>query len=249
MGATGRFTPAHPGTLTVATAFFPAPGFWEGAPAAPSGGFEWDLALALAHRFGLTKVSVVTVSFGDLISGHLNGADLALSELTPTTARSKVLDFSTPYLVSPPGVIVKPGTSTPDLATLRQLPWVALNGSTLTTILDNQVRPDHPALVVASRPEALQAIDTGRAQAMLLDLPVGLALERAMPRQFDLSAQLSGSEGLAAALPKGSANFNAVDSAIRAFLADGTVDKLSVQWFGAKLSTGDESLPLIRTEG
>jgi ABC-type amino acid transport substrate-binding protein len=233
----------------VATAFFPAPGFWEGQPGAPTGGFEWDLALALAHRFGLAKVSIVTASFGDLISGHLHGADLALSELTPTTGRSKVLDFSTPYLVAPPGVIVRPGTSTPDLAALQRLRWVTLKGSTLTTIVDNEVRPEHRALEVPARPGALQAIDTGRAQAMLLDLPVGLALERAMPRQFEVSAQLAGSEGLAAALPKGSTNFNAVDSAIRGFLADGTVDRLSKRWIGAKLSAGDESLPLIRTQG
>jgi polar amino acid transport system substrate-binding protein len=233
----------------VATAFFPAPGFWEGVPAAPSGGFEWDLALALAHRFGLAKVSIVTVSFGDLISGHLHGADIALSELTPTAQRSKVLDFSTPYLVSPPGVVVTPGTSTPDLATLRQLRWVALKGSTLTTIVDNQVRPDQPALVVASRPNALEAIDTGKAQAMLLDLPVGLALQRAMPHAYEVSAQLQGSEGLAAALPRGSTNSDPVDSAILAFLADGTIANLSTKWFGANLGVGDESLPLIRTEG
>jgi polar amino acid transport system substrate-binding protein len=248
-GATGQFTPAHPGTLTVATAFFPAPGFWEGQPGAPTGGFEWNLARALARRFGLANVSVVTVPFGDLIAGHLHGADLALSELTPTAERSKVLDFSTPYLVAPPGVVVRPGTSTPDLAALRPLRWVTLKGSTLTSIVDNQVRPEHRALEVAGRPEALEAIDSGRAQAMLLDLPVGLALERAMPHRYEVSAQLAGSEGLAAAFPKGSANFNAVDSAVRAFSADGTIAKLSTKWLGANLSAGDQSLPLIRTNG
>src|SRR3954454_15953976 len=92
-GATGKFTPAHADTLTVATAFFPAPGFWEGRPEAPTGGFEWELAEALAHRFGLRRVAVVPVAFADLVSGHLNGADLALSELTPTAEREKDLEF------------------------------------------------------------------------------------------------------------------------------------------------------------
>jgi polar amino acid transport system substrate-binding protein len=232
----------------VATAFFPAPGFWEGGTGAPSGGFEWNLALALAHRFGLAKVSVVAPSFGALISGDLHGADLALSELTPTAARTKVLDFSTPYLAAPPVVIVRPGTRTPDLAALRQLRWVALKGSTLTGIVNNQVRPVHRVLEVAARSEALQAIATGESQAMLLDLPVGLALERAMPGQFEVSGQLEGTEGLAAALPKGSTNFDAVDSAIRAFLADGTIDGLSKKWFGVELGAGDERIPLIRTQ-
>jgi ABC-type amino acid transport substrate-binding protein len=74
-------------------------------------------------------------------------------------------------------------------------------------------------------------------------------LARATPDRYHVGAQLSGSEGLAAALPRGSANLEAVDTAIRAFLADGTIDKLSVRWLGAHLSAGDESLPLIRTEG
>src|SRR4051812_15005055 len=77
-GATGTFKPAKADTLTVATAFFPAPGFWEGRPEAPSGGFEWDLAHALADRFGLRSVAVVAVDFEDLVGGHLSGADLAL---------------------------------------------------------------------------------------------------------------------------------------------------------------------------
>jgi ABC-type amino acid transport substrate-binding protein len=248
-GATSSFTPSHSGTLKVATAFFPAPGFWEGQPSAPSGGFEWELARALAGRFGLRAVSVVQVPFGDLVAGHLHGADIALSELTPTSERRKVLDFTTSYLFAPPGVVVRPGTSTPDLEALRALRWVALKGSTLTNVVNNEVRPHRPALVVSARPEALDAISSGRADAMLLDLPVALALARAMPDRFKASAQLQGSEGLAVALPQRSSNLEAVDTAIRAFLADGTIDKLSLRWLGAPLSTGDQQLPLIRTEG
>jgi polar amino acid transport system substrate-binding protein len=247
-GATGRFTPAHPGVLTVATAFFPAPGFWEGRPAAPTGGLEWDLARALAGRFGLGSVSVVPVAFGDLVAGHLSGADLALSQLTPTDERRKHLAFSTPYLVAPPGVVVRPGTDTPDLAALQKLKWVAVTGSTLTTVVRERIRPENGVLAVESRRDALAAIDARVADAMLLDLPVGLALARALPRLYDVPAQLSGPEGLAAALPAGSSNFDAVDTAMRAFGADGTIDRLSKRWLGAEIAGGDEGLPLIRTE-
>jgi polar amino acid transport system substrate-binding protein len=248
-GSTGSFTPVKAGTLTVATAFFPAPGFWEGDPSAPSGGFEWDLARALADRFDLDAVAVVPVGFGDLVGGDLGGADLALSELTPTSEREKVLDFSTPYLVAPPGVVVRPGTTVDDLAALRKLRWVAVTGSTLTGIVKDDVRPEHGLLEVNGRPQALDAIDTGRADVMLLDLPVGLALAKAMPDRYKVVAQLSGTEGLAAALPAGSKNLEAVDSAIHAFRSDGTIDRLSERWLGAKLGTSDDDLPLIRTEG
>jgi polar amino acid transport system substrate-binding protein len=247
-GATGKFTPAHAHTLTVATAFLPAPGFWEGTAPNPTGGFERDLAHALAKRFGLASVSVTQVSFGDLVSGHLGGADLALSELTPTAQRNKVLDFSTPYLVSPPGVLTHPGTDPQDVASLRQLSWVAVEGSTLTRVISEVIRPERDPLIVPGRAEALQALDAGKAEAMLLDLPVALALEKQSPHQYSVPAQLSGPEGLAAALPSGSNNLEAVDTAIHAFLADGTIDKLSERWLGAKLANGADNVPLIRTE-
>lgn len=247
-GSLGKFTPAHNGTLTVATAFFPAPGFWEGVPSAPTGGLEWELAGELAERLGLASVGVVPVAFGELVTGHLSGADLALSELTPTAEREKVLDFSTPYLVAPPGVVVRPGTGVRDLAALRQLRWVVVTGSTLTDIVNDDVRPERSALEVAGRPDALDAIDSGRAEVMLLDLPVALALAKAQPERYHVTAQLAGTEGLAAALPDRSKNLEAVDTAIRSLVADGTIDRLSRRWLGAELSTGDESLPLIRTQ-
>jgi len=232
----------------VATAFFPSPGFWEGVPEAPTGGLEWELAELLARRFGLASVTVVPVTFGDLVTGHLGGADLALSQLTPTAKRNEALDFSTPSLVAPPGVLVRPGTSVRDLAGLRQLRWVTVGGSTLTDIVNDQVRPEQRALDVASRPDALDAIDSGRAEVMLLDLPVALALAKSEPDRYAVAAQLAGDEGLAVALPDGSANRAAVDTAIRSFMADGTIDRLSRRWLGAELSTGDDNLPLIRTQ-
>src|SRR3954468_11029331 len=85
-GAAGStFEPVKSGVLTVATAFLPAPGFWEGTP--PTDGFEAGLADALAERLGLDRVEVVQVSFTDIVEGRLGGADIALSQITPTHER------------------------------------------------------------------------------------------------------------------------------------------------------------------
>src|SRR3954451_11031984 len=82
-GAAGSsFEPVKPGVLTVATAFLPAPGFWEGRP--PIDGFEARLADAIAHELGLKRVQVVQVPFARIVAGDLGGADVALSQLTPT---------------------------------------------------------------------------------------------------------------------------------------------------------------------
>jgi polar amino acid transport system substrate-binding protein len=245
-GSTGSFTPSHEGTLVVASAFLPSAGFWEGPGAAPTGGFEHDLAAALADRFGLDSVEVVRVGFADLVDGELRGADIAISQLTPTGERDEVLDFSTPYLSAPPGVLVRAGVSARDLFELRELSWVALRGSTLTTVVRGRVRPHEDPRVVDSRSQAFDALRHRRADAMLLDLPVALAQANAAPDEFEVIAQLPEPEGLAIALPDGSPNRTAVDTAVRAFIADGTIDDLSERWLGAPLSVGADDVPLIR---
>ena len=242
----GSFEPRRPGTLVIATAFLPSAGFWEGSADAPEGGFEWALGEALADRFGLEDVEVVPVAFPALVGGDLGGADLALSQLTPTAGREEVLDFSTPYLSAPPAVVVAPGAEARDAFDLRALRWVTVEGSTLTEVVDDQIRPRDRPERVDGRAAALERIDTGAAEAMLLDLPVALALEQAQPDDYSVIAQLGEDEGLAAALPPGSDNTVAVDSAIRAFLADGTIDDLSREWLGAELADGAADLPLIR---
>src|SRR5438046_2215699 len=74
-GASGaKFEPKTAGVLTVATAFLPAPGFWEGDP--PVSGFEAGLAAALAKHLGLDRVEVVQVPFGEISRGKLDGADI-----------------------------------------------------------------------------------------------------------------------------------------------------------------------------
>ena len=243
-GAAGRaFTPARPGVLTVATAFLPAPGFWGRPPARV--GFEAALAATLARRLGLRGVAVVQVPFSALVAGHLHGADLALSQLSPTRARERSLDFTTPYLTAPAGVLVRRGVHGADLEALRGLGWVIARASTLTRTVRREVRPRAAPIVVEDRTQALAVLRSGRADALLLDLPVALGLAHDDPRRLAVLAQLPGGEGLAAALPDGSPNREIVDSAIRRLAADGTLGRLATQWLGE----AEEDVPLIRTEG
>jgi polar amino acid transport system substrate-binding protein len=242
-GAAGsKFKPATPGRLTVATAFLPAPGFWEGNP--PRSGFEATLAIALAHKLGLDGVKVVQVPFASIIRGKLDGADMALSQLTPTTKREQFVDFTTPYLTSPPGVLARRGVEGADVHALKSLQWVVSRTSTLTPILMSKIRPDGSQIVTEDRTQALRVLRAGRADALLLDLPVALGLARAEPNRFHVLGQLSGGEGLAAALPKGSSNGEIVDSEIRALTANGTIGKLAKRWLGTSVG----SVPLILSQ-
>ena len=239
--AGSKFQPATPGVLKVATAFLPAPGFWQDRGG--TAGFEAALARELARHLGLRRVEVVQVPFGAITHGRLQGADIALSQLTPTKERERSVDFSTAYLDAPPGVLATAGVDASDVKGLRELRWVVSSLSTLTPIVMDRIRPVRPPVVVADRTQALRVLRSGRADALLLDLPVALGLARSDAR-FHVLGQLDGEETLAAALPDGSPNVEVVDSAIRALQADGTIADLSSRWLGQN----ENDVPLILTE-
>jgi len=239
------FEPAHDGVLTVATAFVPSPGFWDGDGDPPPDGFEAGLAQALAGRLGLDGVDVVLVPFADIAGGDLGGADLALTQMTPTDERERDLDFTSNYLTTPPGALVTAGVEAVDAQDLQDLRWVVVRLSTLTPVVRDRVRPDADPVEVEDRTEAVQMVADGDADVLLLDLAVAQGIAHADPGTFDVAGQLSGVEGLAAALPDGADGLEVVDSALRALQADGTVDDLADRWLGG---SGDD-VPLIRVSG
>src|SRR5581483_7255615 len=73
INAAGNFKPRHPGALTVATGEIPLAGMWTGTAKHPTGGFEYELAKALAKRFGLERVDVVVIPFNRLVRGDMGG--------------------------------------------------------------------------------------------------------------------------------------------------------------------------------
>jgi polar amino acid transport system substrate-binding protein len=248
-GAAGTFTPRTKDTLTVATAQIPDPGFWYGTFAHPSGGFEYALAQALVKHFELKRIKVVEVPFHELVRGNLGGADLALSDITITEAREQHLDFSTAYLKAPPAIVVRPGTEVADVNAARDLHWAVQNDTTLKEALEKQIEPTTKTLVFEHQGEKLAALEDGRVEAVLLDLPVALALARESPRKYAVAAQLPSEAVLGAALPAGSDNVEAVDSALRALKAEGEIDRLGHRWLHAELEEGGaEDVPVLRTE-
>ena len=242
-GAAGSgFEPSEPGVLKVATAFLPAPGFWRGEP--PTDGFEAGLAAELAKRLGLDRVEVVQVPFATIVGGDLRGADLALSQLTPTGEREQSLDFTGAYLTAPPGILARRDVDAADVKGLRGLRWVVSRVSTLTPIVMSRIRPTGTVIRVEDRSAALEVLHADRADVLMLDLPVALGLAHEQPGVFHVLGQLTGENDLAAALPDGSSNREIVDSTIRSLQADGTIDDLSSRWLG----TSQDDVPLILTE-
>ncbi len=245
--AAGTFTPRTRGVLTVVTTDIPSPGFWEGTAAHVTGGFEFELAKMMAKRFGLKSVRVETESFSRIVKGRLDGADLALDLITPTAERARSLTFSAPYLDAPPTMVVRSDTSVPDLTSAQALRWGAVRGSTFVGIIDNLIDPADPVHIYDDTAVMLQALKDRQIDAVLLDMPFAVVIADRSRGRLQVASQLPGSETIAAALPKSSGNWQAVDSAVRAFTADGTIDRLLRVWVGADAANAESSIPLLHT--
>jgi polar amino acid transport system substrate-binding protein len=248
--ASGDFHPAQAGVLTVATAEIPLPGMWNGTAAHPTGGFEYELAKALADQLGLARVKVVIVAFTRMVGGDLGGADLALSDVTATDQRRQVLEFTGPYLAATPAVLVRTGQSVPDLETAQGLSWAVGRSTTLHDFLTQTIRPTGRPVLSSSQAQTVAAVEDHRVDAGLLDLPVAAAIARDSADRLSVAGQFDSNDDLSAALPSGSANLDAASSAIRALIADGTISSLAKRWLGLTVSgTSAQQVPLIRTQG
>lgn len=244
--AAGTFTPSEPGVLVVATNL-PAPGFWEGPPDAPTGGFEHGIAIAIMEEFGLTELRVVNVPFDRLVAGDLAGADLALAQITPTDERDGVLDFTTAYLDAHPAVLAPDGTEVADLAAARELRWAVQIGSTHTDLLEERIRPE-AVQRLDDIDAVVDAVASGTADVALLDLPTALVEERLTDGALRAVAQFATDDVLAIAVPEGSDDLEALDSAVRRFLDDGTIERLGRAWLGDDVADGTVDVPLIRAK-
>jgi polar amino acid transport system substrate-binding protein len=227
--ATDDFSPVHPGRLTVVTNL-PAPGFWRGdTPATVDGGFEYGIGRELARRFGL-RLRVRQVPFTDLVAGRVRGYDLGLSQVSVTTDRAAVVDFSIPYFRSDAGILTRRATAIPDLESARTKTWVVQRGSVEADFVRDVVIPDRPVTYVDDIDAVVDTVRRGAAEAGLLDTVSALAAADRSAGRLHVPAQFALNQQLGAVLPKGSDNRIAVDQALRRLKANGTLDDLERRW-------------------
>lgn len=241
--ARGAFEPRAEGVLVVATDL-PSPGFWEGESVdALDGGLELGIAEALAEQFDL-DLRIVEVGFSQIVAGRLGEADLALAQVSITDERAADVEFSIPYFESSPAVLARVGETLRDLATARALRWVVLPDTTQAAYLAEVVRPEDEPLVVADMGEAALAVQGDEADAALLDLASALILAEDVGG-LEAIARFDRSERYGVVLPDGPDNVDAVDTALRRLVADGSIEALADRWLAPRFAAPPRSLQVI----
>jgi len=242
-GAAG-FKPVANDTLTVVTSL-PGPGFWEGSDTDPTkltSGYEYDIAKCMERDFGLHKLVVRNVSFDAIVAGTVTNYDLALSQISITAARAKVVSFSQSYFQSNQGILMRAGSTVSTLAQAKALKWGVQTATTAVDLLTKIGATN--VHTYSSLDDVYTALQANQINAVLIDTAINLGEAARSKGAFKVVAQFNqpgGPDQYGAILPKGSANLGAVNAVFSSMLSGGQIKALA-----DKDLTGDPgTIPII----
>jgi polar amino acid transport system substrate-binding protein len=231
-GGDAEFTPVTDDTLTVVTSL-PAPGFWNGDdPDAITGGYEYDIALALQEGLDLGNLEVVNVSFDQLVAGQVGDFDVALSQVTITDERKQVVDFTEPYFESDQGVLVMAGTEVATVEDAKALQWGTQSGTTGLDYATNVLQPEQEPQVFQELPAGFAALEAGQVDAFMMDTAIVLAQAAESGGDQEVAAQFKTGEQYGGILPKGSENADAINAILAELEEDGSLSEFAEEWLG-----------------
>ena len=221
------------GTLTVCTdiPYEPFEFMQKGKPA----GFDVELVDKVAARLDL-KSKIVDTDFDAIQSGEaLNSdkCDVAISAMTITGDRARVLDFSSPYFNASQALVMESGTSVNELSDLAGKK-IGVQGGTTGELYVTDNAPDSADIVPFEDSAAMDAaLEKGDVDAAVYDNTVvgdvvannpGLAVAA----EFDTGEQY----GMAV---KKDGNVNlllTINDVIADLKKNGGYDKMFATWFG-----------------
>jgi polar amino acid transport system substrate-binding protein len=222
----------------------PGPGFWNGSESDPSkltSGYEYDIAHAMQQKLGLANIEVRNENFDAIVAGQAGQFDIALSQVTITDERKKVVDFTEPYFDSDQGVLVKTGTKVADLAAAKKLVWGVQTGTTGADFVNDTVKPDKAAQPFVQLADGFTALQAGQVDAFMMDVPIVLSEASTSSGKLEVAAQFKTGEQYGGILPKGSTNKAAFDALLKGLKDDGSLEKFAA----ANLGGDPSKVPVI----
>jgi ABC-type amino acid transport substrate-binding protein len=233
-----------PGALSVRPDL-PAPGWWNGdSPDTIKDGFEYCMAANMAYRAGLDRVIVVNRSFAQLLTGQAKGFDIALSQITITDDRRKVVDFTHPYYNSDQGVLVKAGFKV-DKVSIKKLRLAVEQGTTTFDYVMDRIKPVQTPRVFPQTAPMFAALAADQVDAVLYDTPTVLARAKQSHGAFQVAGRYDMGEKWGGLVNKGSPNLAAFNKLIDDFKNDGTFQKLTETYLTPGLGVDPVKLPVF----
>jgi polar amino acid transport system substrate-binding protein len=221
------------GVLTVCTDSPYAPFVFEDK--GKLGGFDVDLGKAVANELGV-DLDVLDVAFDDITSGDaLNDdvCDVAISAMTITGERARVLDFSSPYFDAKQALITPRGSGLDeidDLAGMR----VGVQRDTTGETYVSDFAPETTEVTTYDDAAGLQAaLAAGELDAAMLDNTASGQFVAENPRlklsrEFDTGEQY----GMAVKKDGNIPLLRTINDTLAKMREDGRYDKIFAKYFG-----------------
>jgi cystine transport system substrate-binding protein len=207
-------------------------------------GFEVELANLLAARLGV-KAAFTTTEWSGILAGlGADKFDVIINQVGITDERKKAFDFSIPYTISSPQLIVRKDEKR-DFRSLEDLKGKKL-GLGQGTNFEQKAKavPGIDVRTYPGSPEYLADLAGGRIDAALNDrLLVGYLLKNTkLP--LKAGATVGDIDKIGIPFRKDNPKFHAaLDKALEAVMKDGSFKKISMHWFGIDVSQPPSPLP------
>ncbi|MGN0064772.1 MAG: ABC transporter substrate-binding protein [Nocardioides sp.] len=199
-------------------------------------GFDIDVAQKIADRLKV-RIDVVDVDFDAITSGEVlnNGTcDMAISAMTITGERARVVDFSSNYFNAAQSLLVDPGSGIGEVGDLGGK-RVAVQEQTTADGLLVSVAPSSTEIVRLKDLSAIRAaMSDGSVDAAMVDNGVTTSLLRGS--SFEVVEEVETGEQYGIAVKKdGNADLlRVINDVLAEMRGDGSYDEIYKKWFGAK---------------
>ncbi|NUZ07354.1 transporter substrate-binding domain-containing protein [Piscinibacter koreensis] len=200
-------------------------------------GFDVDIAKAIAAKLGV-KAEFTTTEWSGILAGLQSGKyDVIVNQVAATDKRRETFDFSAPYVISYPQLIVR-ANETRKLDTPADLKGKKIGvgqGSNYADLAKGIAGVE--VRTYPGAPEYLQDLATGRIDAAINDSLLIPYLREKTKLPVKAGATIGKPEGNAIPFRKGNPKFKqAIDKALEDLKADGSYAKISTRWFERDVS-------------
>lgn len=226
------------GTLTVCSDIPYAPFEFED-PDAPTGysGFDIELMEAIAEVLDL-DLAVVATGFEGLTSGASMAAgqcDIAASAMTITEERAENVDFADAYYEAKQSLLVPVDAGIEGIDDLVEGLSVGVQSGTTGELYAEENVPGAELIAFESSGDLFVALEAGRIDAILQDLPVNAEQARA-DDAITVVAEFDTEEDYGFAMEKDREDglVDAINAALAQVRADSTYDTLYDKYFSAE---------------
>lgn len=197
-------------------------------------GFDIDLANEIGKKLGVKAEFIPTEWNGILLALQSKKFDMIISGLSITDERKKSIGFSEPYVMGGQVIAVKSGNDT--IKTLADLKGKIVGcqmGSTGQEAAEKNLKEIKELKKYGKITEAFSELAIGRVDAVIMDAQVGGYYISKKPGEFVVLDEMVSEEPMGIGFRQEDKALNTeIQKIIEELKADGTLSKLSVQWFG-----------------